>query len=45
MRAWEGIVEDKIQQAQRDGLFKKLKGRGKPMQRNVEEESNPFIPR
>lgn len=45
MRAWDGIVEDKIQQAQRDGLFKKVRGRGKPMLRDVEAESNPYIKR
>lgn len=45
MRAWEGIVEDKIQQAQRDGIFKNVKGRGKPLLRDLEAEANPYIPR
>lgn len=45
MRAWEGIVEDKILQAQKDGLFKNVKGRGKPLLRDLEAEANPFIPR
>lgn len=45
MRAWDGIVEDKIQQARRDGLFKYVKGRGKPILRDLEAESNPYIKR
>ncbi|ORY55527.1 hypothetical protein BCR35DRAFT_355727 [Leucosporidium creatinivorum] len=45
MRAWDGIVEDKIQQARRDGLFKHVKGRGKPILRDLEAESNPYIKR
>lgn len=45
MRAWDGIVEDKIRQAQSAGLFKNVKGRGKPMLRDVEAESNPYIKR
>lgn len=45
MRAWDGIVEDKIRQAQSAGLFKNVKGRGKPLLRDVEAESNPYIKR
>ncbi|KAK4052022.1 hypothetical protein OIV83_002316, partial [Microbotryomycetes sp. JL201] len=45
MHAWGGFVEDRIQQAKKDGLFKNIKGRGKPLLRDLEAESNPFIPR
>lgn len=44
MRAWTGIVDDKIEEARRNGLFKKVKGRGKPMERD-DCESNPYISR
>lgn len=44
MRAWSGFVEDKIEQARRDGLFNEVQGRGKPMERD-EAEANPFIAR
>lgn len=40
-----GFVEQKIQEAIRNGLFKSIEGRGKPMVRDVEAESNPFISR
>ncbi|SCZ92029.1 BZ3500_MvSof-1268-A1-R1_Chr5-3g08291 [Microbotryum saponariae] len=43
LRAWEGFVEDKVNQAIRNGLFKDLKGRGKPLKVD-EAESNPFLP-
>ncbi|KAM0788047.1 hypothetical protein ACM66B_006245 [Microbotryomycetes sp. NB124-2] len=45
MHAWGGFVEDKIQKAQKQGLFRNIKGRGKPLLRDLEAESNPFIPR
>ncbi|SGZ06565.1 BQ5605_C031g10953 [Microbotryum silenes-dioicae] len=43
LRAWDGFVEDKVNQAIRNGLFKDLKGRGKPLKVD-EAESNPFLP-
>ncbi|KAJ7599259.1 hypothetical protein C8J56DRAFT_769726 [Mycena floridula] len=42
--SWSGLVEDKIERAQREGLFKTIKGRGQPISRAI-EESNPFIAR
>ncbi|GAA5865388.1 hypothetical protein JCM1840_001551 [Sporobolomyces johnsonii] len=44
MRAWEGFIEEKIKQAHRDGLFRNIKGRGKPIPKD-DAESNPFISR
>lgn len=44
MRSWDGLIEEKIKTAQREGLFKNVKGRGKPMQRD-DAESNPYIAR
>ncbi|GAA5949006.1 hypothetical protein JCM21900_003170 [Sporobolomyces salmonicolor] len=44
MRAWEGFIEEKIKQAHRDGLFRNVKGRGKPIPKD-DAESNPFISR
>ncbi|GAA6000730.1 hypothetical protein JCM10207_004629 [Rhodosporidiobolus poonsookiae] len=41
---WGGIVENRILQAQREGLFKINKGRGKPLPKD-DAESNPFISR
>ena len=44
MRAWNGIIDDKIDKARRSGAFDRLKGRGKPYQRN-DEDDNPHISR
>ncbi|GAA5945278.1 hypothetical protein JCM10213_001508 [Rhodosporidiobolus nylandii] len=44
MAAWGGIVENRILQAQREGLFRNVKGRGKPLPKD-DAESNPFISR
>ncbi|KAM0749264.1 hypothetical protein T439DRAFT_326993 [Meredithblackwellia eburnea MCA 4105] len=44
MRAWGGFIEDKIVKAREDGLFKNVKGRGKPLPVD-DARSNPFIPR
>lgn len=44
MRSWDGLIEEKIKTAQREGLFKNVKGRGKPMKRD-DAESNPYIAR
>ncbi|GAA5862593.1 hypothetical protein JCM8547_002119 [Rhodosporidiobolus lusitaniae] len=41
---WAGIVENRILQSMREGSFKHVKGRGKPLERD-EAESNPFISR
>ncbi|GAA5968997.1 hypothetical protein JCM8115_000272 [Rhodotorula mucilaginosa] len=43
-QVWEGWLEEKIKQARKDGVFDKVQGRGKPIQRD-HAESNPFIDR
>lgn len=45
MRAWSGIVEDKIEQARIDGQFKNLRGRGKPLPIADGEEDNSVVTR
>ncbi|GAA6038470.1 hypothetical protein JCM8097_004582 [Rhodosporidiobolus ruineniae] len=45
MSGFDAIVENRILQAKREGLFRTLKGRGKPIPRDVESESNPYISR
>ena len=40
--AWQSLVEEKIQEAIQNGLFKKVKGRGKPMVRH-QDEDNPYL--
>jgi DnaJ family protein C protein 28 len=37
------IVEDRIQRAREEGLFRNLKGRGQPFQQDWNERSNPHI--
>ncbi|KIY66689.1 hypothetical protein CYLTODRAFT_444493 [Cylindrobasidium torrendii FP15055 ss-10] len=44
VKGWGGLVEDRIERARVAGLFKTVKGRGKPLVRSV-DESNPFIAR
>ncbi|KAJ6589086.1 hypothetical protein B0H19DRAFT_1102857 [Mycena capillaripes] len=44
MKGWTSLIEDKIEQARRAGLFASVKGRGKPISR-APEEFNPFIAR
>ncbi|GAA5901999.1 uncharacterized protein JCM6883_000462 [Sporobolomyces salmoneus] len=44
MRVYEGFIEEKIKKAREQGLFRNVKGRGKPLPRD-EEEGNPFISR
>ncbi|KAJ7640166.1 hypothetical protein B0H17DRAFT_1149087 [Mycena rosella] len=44
MKGWTSLIEDKIEQARRAGLFASIKGRGRPLQR-APEEANPFLPR
>ncbi|CAK5278014.1 unnamed protein product [Mycena citricolor] len=44
MKGWTNLVEDRIEKARRAGLFTKVKGRGKPLER-IAEEHNPFIAR
>ncbi|KAJ7641351.1 hypothetical protein FB45DRAFT_899997 [Roridomyces roridus] len=44
MKGWTNLIEDKIEQARRAGMFVTVKGRGKPIVRTA-EESNPFIGR
>ncbi|KAK4702347.1 hypothetical protein P7C70_g3885, partial [Phenoliferia sp. Uapishka_3] len=42
MRAWNGFVEDKIEQARIDGAFRNIKGRGQPIKEDP-ARSNPYI--
>ncbi|GAA5991785.1 hypothetical protein JCM11641_005683 [Rhodosporidiobolus odoratus] len=42
--AWGGIVENRILQAKREGLFNTVRGRGKPLPKD-DAESNPFVSR
>ena len=44
MRVYEGFIEEKIKKAREQGLFKNIKGRGKPIPKD-DDESNPFISR
>ncbi|KAH9973004.1 hypothetical protein BGW80DRAFT_1310992 [Lactifluus volemus] len=44
MKGWAGLVEERIERARREGHFRTIKGRGKPLERSVEEH-NPFIAR
>ncbi|KAF8520807.1 hypothetical protein BU17DRAFT_75584 [Hysterangium stoloniferum] len=44
MKGWAGLVEERIERARSEGHFSKLKGRGKPLEREI-EQSNPFISR
>ncbi|KAJ6482126.1 hypothetical protein C8R47DRAFT_1134000 [Mycena vitilis] len=44
IKGWTSLIEDRIEQARRAGLFNYVKGRGKPITR-APEESNPFIAR
>ncbi|KAF9075333.1 hypothetical protein BDP27DRAFT_1257868 [Rhodocollybia butyracea] len=44
MRGWTSLIEDKIEKARNAGVFKHIKGRGKPLARTTEER-NPFIGR
>lgn len=42
MRAWGGLVEDRIQKAQKTGYFATIKGRGSPLVRDPAEK-NPHL--
>ncbi|GMK56789.1 hypothetical protein CspeluHIS016_0306290 [Cutaneotrichosporon spelunceum] len=42
MRAWAGLVEERISAAQSKGFFKNLKGAGKPIERDP-SETNPLL--
>ncbi|KAL1747274.1 hypothetical protein HDZ31DRAFT_32346 [Schizophyllum fasciatum] len=42
VKGWTSLVEDRIERARQKGLFKNVKGRGKPIVQQS-EESNPFI--
>ncbi|EIW76181.1 hypothetical protein CONPUDRAFT_84848 [Coniophora puteana RWD-64-598 SS2] len=44
LRGWQSLIEDKIEKARIAGHFKKIKGRGKPIKREIAEH-NPFIAR
>ncbi|KAJ7902707.1 hypothetical protein B0H14DRAFT_3103799 [Mycena olivaceomarginata] len=44
MKGWTSLIEDRIEQARRAGVFAAVKGRGRPIAR-APEESNPFIGR
>ncbi|KAH9048932.1 hypothetical protein EDB84DRAFT_22958 [Lactarius hengduanensis] len=44
IKGWAGLVEERIERARREGLFRSVRGRGRPLERNSEEH-NPFIAR
>ncbi|KAH8982418.1 hypothetical protein EDB92DRAFT_1804643 [Lactarius akahatsu] len=44
IKGWAGLVEERIERARREGLFRSIRGRGRPLERNSEEH-NPFIAR
>ncbi|THG93654.1 hypothetical protein EW145_g8319 [Phellinidium pouzarii] len=44
MKGWANLIEERIERARREGHFKTLRGRGKPLVRET-AESNPFIAR
>ncbi|KAF8506049.1 hypothetical protein F5888DRAFT_1589029, partial [Russula emetica] len=44
VKGWAGLVEARIERARQEGLFRTIKGRGKPLERG-NEEHNPFIAR
>ncbi|PCH40794.1 hypothetical protein WOLCODRAFT_162553 [Wolfiporia cocos MD-104 SS10] len=44
MKGWASLVEDRIERARQEGLFKTIKGRGQPMA-STTQERNPFIGR
>ena len=44
MRVWEGFIEEKIKKARKQGLFRNVQGRGKPLPKD-EAQGNPFISR
>ncbi|KAI9447735.1 hypothetical protein H4582DRAFT_1841827 [Lactarius indigo] len=44
IKGWAGLVEERIERARREGLFRSIRGRGLPLERNSEEH-NPFIAR
>lgn len=44
LKGWTTLVDDKIERARQEGLFKTLKGRGKPLVAATAER-NPFIAR
>ncbi|KAH9062251.1 hypothetical protein EDB87DRAFT_330067 [Lactarius vividus] len=44
IKGWTGLVEERIERARREGLFRSIRGRGRPLERNSEEH-NPFIAR
>ena len=44
IRAWNSMVEERIELARQQGLFNNIKGRGKPIERDPEESNvNHFI--
>ncbi|KAL6307145.1 hypothetical protein BKA93DRAFT_728230 [Sparassis latifolia] len=44
MKGWASLVEDRIEKARMEGLFKTVKGRGQPLA-STTQERNPFIAR
>ncbi|KJA29573.1 hypothetical protein HYPSUDRAFT_60431 [Hypholoma sublateritium FD-334 SS-4] len=44
IKGWNSLIEDKIETARKAGLFNTVKGRGKPIERSM-DEYNPFIAR
>ncbi|KAF9480164.1 hypothetical protein BDN70DRAFT_805663 [Pholiota conissans] len=44
IKGWNSLIEDKIENARKAGVFNSIKGRGKPLERTT-DEYNPFIAR
>ncbi|KAI9467303.1 hypothetical protein BJY52DRAFT_1220028 [Lactarius psammicola] len=44
IKGWAGLVEERIERARREGHFRSIQGRGRPLERSTEEH-NPFIAR
>ncbi|KAF8270962.1 hypothetical protein EI94DRAFT_1569545 [Lactarius quietus] len=42
IKGWAGLVEERIERAHREGHFRRIPGRGRPLERSSEEH-NPFI--
>ncbi|KZT06443.1 uncharacterized protein LAESUDRAFT_653321 [Laetiporus sulphureus 93-53] len=44
LKGWASLVEDRIESARQEGLFRNVKGRGQPLE-STTQDSNPFIAR
>ena len=43
IRAWNNMVEERIELARQQGLFRNIKGRGKPIERDPEENNVSYL--